>query len=138
MGQGQWEEIDIIEKGENYGWDYREGAHCYEPPSGCPTDGLVDPIWEYNRSQGRSITGGYVYHGSRLPGLQGSYIYGDYVPLRVWSLSFSGRSATGTRLIAHNRSLQGLVSFTKGNGGRLYLLALNGRTYHLTAREKGP
>lgn len=141
VGQGTWEEVDIIEKGKNYGWDQREGTHCYEPASGCQTEGLVDPIWDYDRSKGRSVTGGFVYHGSRLPGLQGTYIYGDYVSMRVWSLSFSGSSATENRLIAQNQALRegpgGLVSFVEGNDGHLYLLALDGRVHHLTPRDEG-
>lgn len=140
VGQGQWEEIDIIEKGENYGWDHREGAHCFEPDAGCRTEGLVDPISDYGRSKGRSVTGGYVYHGSRLPDLQGTYIYGDYVSLRVWSLSFNGSSAGENRLIARNPALRdgpgGLVSFAEGLDGHLYLLGLDGRIYHLTPRDE--
>lgn len=134
VGQGQWEEIDIIEKGGNYGWDHREGTHCFEPASGCRTDDLIDPIWDYDRAKGRSVVGGYVYRGSRLPGLRGTYVYGDYATKRVWSLSFSGSSATDNRLIARHSTL--IASFAEGNDGHLYVLAFDGRIYHLTARDE--
>lgn len=144
VGQGKWEEVDIIEKGKNYGWDQREGMHCFEPETGCQTNGLTSPIWEYDRSAGRSVNGGYVYRGSRLPDLEGTYVYGDHVSARVWSLSFSGTYATGNRLIAENPSLGrtdtqgGVASFAEGADGHLYLLSLNGKIYHLTPRNGAP
>ena len=57
VGQGAWEEIDLIERGGNYGWNIREGAHCYNASS-CSTTGLTDPVAEYSHSFGRSVTGG--------------------------------------------------------------------------------
>ncbi len=61
---------------------------------GPPPPGLVDPIWEYGRSQGAAITGGYVYRGPSLPALVGKYIYGDYSSRHVWALSYDGTNAT--------------------------------------------
>lgn len=89
VGQGTYEEIDIIENGKNYGWNKMEGFHCY---GACDTTGknFVRPILEYSHSVGISITGGYVYRGSLLPGLYGKYIYGDYGTGRMWALSYDG------------------------------------------------
>jgi len=86
VGQDAWEEIDIIEKGKNYGWNIREGKHCYEPAKSCSDKGLTDPIWEYGHDQGISITGGFVYRGKKLKGLTGAYVYADYDSGILWAL----------------------------------------------------
>ncbi|MEE8301314.1 MAG: PQQ-dependent sugar dehydrogenase, partial [Candidatus Tectomicrobia bacterium] len=98
VGQNGFEEVNVVTKGSNYGWNNKEGTHCFNPdkpndhPAQCP-DGVngttfTDPVIEYpnlkTRSNGRglSITGGYVYRGKALPELNGAYIYGD------WSVNF--------------------------------------------------
>ena len=63
VGQNLYEEVHIIEAGENYGWDVMEGLHCYEPDTGCDREGLILPVWEYSHDLGISITGGFVYRG---------------------------------------------------------------------------
>ncbi len=78
VGQNMYEEVDIIEKGGNYGWRIMEGYHCYDPPSGCDQTGLELPITEYDHTIGVSVSGGYVYRGSRYPALQGKYVFGDW------------------------------------------------------------
>ena len=78
VGQGDWEEIDRIVRGGNYGWNDREGAHCFDPPSGCAT-GFEEPIAEYDHTVGRSVTGGYVYRGTTIVDLFGWYVFGDFV-----------------------------------------------------------
>ncbi len=93
-GQNRWEEVDIIVKGGNYGWNIKEGRHCFDPTNprrdaeGCPDTGargepLIDPIIEYpNAAQpqgvGAVVIGGYVYRGSAIPGLVGRYIFADW------------------------------------------------------------
>lgn len=91
VGQNQWEEINLIEKGKNYGWRIMEGNHCYDPPVNCDTTGLTMPIWEYGHDQdgGYSITGGFVYYGKSAPPLNGKYIYADYVVGKIWTLEYS-------------------------------------------------
>jgi len=87
VGQDEWEEINIVEKGGNYGWRILEGTHSYDPELadelGIDIDSLEDPIHEYSHSLGRSIVGGYVYQGKENPELTGKYIFGD------WSSSFT-------------------------------------------------
>ena len=78
VGQNQWEETNIIEKGKNYGWRIMEGNHCYDPSSGCHTSGLTLPIDEYDHETGISVCGGYMYRGLRHPSLHGNYIFGDW------------------------------------------------------------
>ena len=91
VGQGRYEEIDIVENGKNYGWDNMEGKHCYEPLSGCDTVGLVLPVHEYDHSDGRrAITGGFVYRGTRNFDLYGRYIYADYSSGTLYALEYDG------------------------------------------------
>lgn len=78
VGEGSFEEIDIVERGGNYGWDTREGAHCFEPLTGCATAGLIDPVAEYGRDLGFSITGGYVYRGLQSTQVAGRYVFADF------------------------------------------------------------
>ena len=91
VGQDLFEEINLIEKGGNYGWSYREGMQKFplraaeEPAAGTT---FVDPIFVYDHTQGLSITGGFVYRGSKLPKLNGTYIYGDWVFGRIWALKY--------------------------------------------------
>ncbi len=87
VGQGAREEIDLITRGGNYGWNYREGLVA-GPRSGPPAAArFTDPIWDADRNQAGSIIGGLVYRGSRLPGLAGRYIFGDYVKNRIFAMT---------------------------------------------------
>lgn len=86
VGQGKWEEINIIEKGGNYGWNTMEGIDCFNASVECDQNGLELPIWKYghNNDGGYSITGGFVYHGNNVSELQNKYIYGDFVSGNIW------------------------------------------------------
>jgi len=90
VGQNSYEEVDIIVKGANYGWNRMEGTHCFNPddpnkhPETCDKSGLTMPIAEYGNlnvvkdGKGISVTGGYVYRGKAMPQLQGAYVFGDW------------------------------------------------------------
>lgn len=78
VGQDEWEEIDIIEKGKNYGWRIMEGRHCYNPSTNCNTSGLAMPIDEYGHGTGISICGGHMYRGKMFPSLHNHYIFSDW------------------------------------------------------------
>ena len=111
VGGGQREEVDIITRGGNYGWIYREGKiggpyNNSTPAHAAPPAGFthIDPIYDYTRGsgtfQGTSITGGIVYRGTRIPSLAGAYIFADHVSGNVWSLVRNGASApTVTRIL---------------------------------------
>jgi glucose/arabinose dehydrogenase len=131
VGQNAYEEIDIIEKGGNYGWNIMEGKHCYQPSSGCSTSGLKLPIWEYGRSEGISITGGFVYRGPTLPGLTGKYIYADYGSRKIWSLDVSNiNRPVNTELLEADFNV---ASFGVDEKKELYLCAFDGKIYKLQA-----
>ena len=94
VGQGAYEEVDILESGVNYGWNVMEGAHCYSTTT-CDTTNKRKPVWEYTHSNSNaSISGGYVYRGTALPALYGKYIYADYASGRVWALNYNGINPT--------------------------------------------
>lgn len=90
VGQGLYEEVNIITKGGDYGWSYREGFHPFTLGPGLDKEpegfNPVPPIFEYPRSVGFSVTGGIVYHGNRYPRLKGTYVFADYASGRVISL----------------------------------------------------
>jgi glucose/arabinose dehydrogenase len=128
VGQGAWEEVDLILNGRNYGWRIREGAHCNIPPTGCPTTGLTDPVAEYDHGVGRSITGGYVYRGSRTPALVGSYLFGDFISGRLFRLDPGG---SPEELLETGLAI---ASFGEANDGEIYLVDYgNGGLHRLIA-----
>jgi glucose/arabinose dehydrogenase len=99
VGQGTLEEIDIIGKGKNYGWNYFEAVN---PFTGTPPPGFVHtlPILNYSRTLGYCVIGGVVYRGARMSQLYGAYIYGDYGSGRIWALWNSGNTVTtNTQLV---------------------------------------
>ena len=97
VGQHDWEEIDIIESGGNYGWKIKEGSHEFDGKAAVPP-GLIDPIYEYGRREGGSVTGGYVYRGSTLKDSIGHYFFNDYMSGRTWSLSQDGDTVSVKRI----------------------------------------
>ena len=119
VGQDAWEEVDIVHAGGNYGWNRREGAHCYGPPS-C-TGPFIDPVAEYSHAEGASITGGYVYRGSALPHLAGQYVYGDFGSGRIWAVPAAG-PYTPVQVGQGNA----ISSFGEDAQGELYVVDLVG------------
>jgi glucose/arabinose dehydrogenase len=88
VGQNAFEEITIVGRGENHGWKVREAAHCFPGGERCHGDTVyTDPVWEYPRNEGISVTGGYVYTGKSIPALVGRYVFGDYGSGRLWALA---------------------------------------------------
>jgi len=86
VGQDRFEEIDLVARGDDLGWNAREATHCFEPKEGCRTEGFVEPIFEYGRETGSCVTGGYVYTGSSIAELRGRYVFADFVSGVVFAL----------------------------------------------------
>jgi glucose/arabinose dehydrogenase len=149
VGQDSVEEIDLIHGGRNYGWSIMEGTHCYNPPSGCDTTGLTLPIKQYLHPLGEAITGGYVYWGYRQPGLNGAYIYADYVIGRMWMLRYQNGAVTAdSQLIYTPYQISSfgtdmyselyIVSYSEtGTGTGIYRFAGPRRTYTAVDRGEG-
>ncbi len=128
VGQSAWEEIDYSpsQGGTNWGWNTREGAHCFTPTTACATAGLTDPVVEHAAGTGwRSITGGQVYRGTCFPNLVGQYFYGDYVLAEMWAFGVVGGVAQNDR-----RVLSGVGSITAihaDSAGEMYVVTHDGQ-----------
>ena len=134
VGQDDWEEVDRIVAGGNYGWRFREGAHCFNPPSGCPTenngDVLVDPDAEYDHGLGSSVTGGYVYRGTNIGSLLGRYVFGDFGSGRIFSQTPGSGDLEPEELLDTTLSIS---SFALGEDGEIYVVDYQGGLYRIDA-----
>ena len=148
-GQDRFEDVSIVTKGGNYGWNIKEATHCFDPerpaqpPETCPSTGragepLIDPVIEYGRTEilGSTVVGGYVYRGDDIPELEGAYLFGDYSRDRVrpdGTLFVARRAESGLWPLEElqpflpdediNGTLgQFVLGFGQDNDGEMYLL----------------
>ena len=133
VGQNDWEEVDLVEKGLNYGWNVMEGAHCFSPRTGCDTAGLQLPVAEYSSAEGCSIIGGYVARSGVLPSITGAYVYGDFCSGNIWGLRHDGQSLTQQALLVS--SGLSITSFGVDQAGELYVLARDAGIYRLVPKQ---
>ena len=121
VGQNRYEEVDFQPAGdpggENYGWRIMEAGHCYDP-NPCNQTGLLQPVFEYDHSQGCSVTGGFVYRGSLYPRMQGVYFFADYCSGRLWGLRRDGNSFQSTQLLDSPYTVS---TFGEDEAGNVYL-----------------
>ena len=133
VGQDLWEEVSVAPAGQgglNYGWRIMEGLHCFNPTS-CSSTGLVQPVVEYSHANGCSITGGFVYRGTRAPSLVGQYFYSDYCSGWMRSFSYANGAVTGQTSWSLNVSLGNVLSFGEDSAGELYVLSAGGGVYRI-------
>ncbi|HSI06389.1 MAG TPA: PQQ-dependent sugar dehydrogenase, partial [Myxococcota bacterium] len=130
VGQDQWEEVDIIEPGNNYGWNLREGLHQYYGT--CPT--CTEPIHEYEHTMGCvSITGGFVYRGGQIGSLYGAYVFADYLTGEVFRLDEDmGGTWTANRFMTTGAPI---TSFGTDDLGELYALHNDGTIHRIQLDE---
>lgn len=126
VGQELWEEIDIIEKGGNYGWSSREGSKPFWNRNSNEKFPPKEPVWEYDHGVGKSITGGRVYRSSRVPQLNGKYLYADYVSGGVWALTYDQSAGKATRNEEIAAGGIPVVAFGEDESGEVYYATDNG------------
>ncbi len=123
VGQNKFEEVNIIEKGGNYGWKIMEASHCFDPEENCKQEGLILPIAEYEHEEGISITGGFVYQGKELSGLTAKYIFADWTG-PMFYIEKKGESwiRGSISLAAKPSGDLKIMSFAQDNNAELYVL----------------
>jgi glucose/arabinose dehydrogenase len=138
VGQNLYEEIDLLVKGGNYGWNVREGLHPFSIRGTGPRPDLIEPIWEYHHDLGKSLTGGLVYRGEALPELAGYYLCADYVSDKIWAVGYD--DAKG-RVVAF-RPIRDpgvpVMSFGEDEKGEAYFMSYSptGKGIHRFVRPK--
>ena len=131
VGQGSWEEVNLVVRGGNYGWSITEGFECFGE-SDCDMDELIAPRAAYPTGEGCAITGGYVYRGEALPELEGWYVYADYCSGQVWALDTASQTSEPVTLIEGGDSI---ASFGEDAAGELYLVTFGEAIYRLDRAE---
>ncbi len=122
VGQDLWEEVNIINKGANYGWRIVEGTHCHNPAMGCDIKGITMPITEYGRKEGVSVTGGYVYNGKQLPVLKSKYVFADWTGPVFYLQKINAKWNRGKITLENFPQNFKITSFGEDPAGELYIL----------------
>ena len=131
VGQDKIEEVNIIEKGGNYGWNRFEANSDFNLETELAIGEHAKPVAMYERSWGISITGGYVYRGDDYPELQGKYFYGDYVSGNLWALAKNDQGEYEDELV--RRTGRSIASFGEDDRGELYILSFDGGIYRVVS-----
>lgn len=129
VGQNRYEEVNRIVRGGNYGWSLREGFHDFNPNTPAQPHDLIDPISEYFRGEGISVTGGKIYRGQKLKEFQGAYFYGDFGSGNVWAISHATETPESARKVA--RTALPITAFGEDRQGEIYLCTYDGEIYQL-------
>ena len=130
VGQNEREEINIIKRGGNYGWNIMEGKQCFTVAI-CKPEKYISPIYDYGHDLGQAITGGYVYRGVSFPELSGYYVYGDFVSGKLWALKQTDKKIENNLLA--NTSFN-ISSFAQANNGEIYVIDYNGKIYAINKK----
>ncbi|HZZ74174.1 MAG TPA: PQQ-dependent sugar dehydrogenase, partial [Pirellulales bacterium] len=133
VGQDLWESVFHLEKGGNYGWSVFEGTHTFRPERKLGPTPVLKPVVEHDHSQFRSITGGFVYRGKRLPDLFGNYVYADFETGKIWAFKYDHQHATAHRELA-DTPLK-IVGFGEAADGELLILDYLGHVHRLVKNE---
>jgi glucose/arabinose dehydrogenase len=139
VGQNAWEEVDVVRaadgagRGANFGWNVTEGRHCYAS-TGCDLNAFTLPVLEYSHGEGCSISGGFVYRGAAIPGLQGHYFYADYC--QGWVRSFRLQDGLAVEPQQWPTLAPGgsVPSFGQDAAGEIYVLSAEGRVFRIVPR----
>lgn len=138
VGQDKWEEVNLIVKGGNYGWNLREGRVKFErSPDAAASEkveNFTDPLWVYDRKMGTSITGGYVYRGKRIPALVGAYVCGDYTLGNIFGIKLKDNKAVGEKILLNQP--KNICSFGEDPDGELYVMMFDGNLFEIHPADK--
>jgi glucose/arabinose dehydrogenase len=129
VGQDRIEEVDVVRKGENYGWNVYEGFDLFSTRHRSDGASYVPPLFAYNRKLGNSVTGGYVYRGDAKSPFYGVYVCGDFTSKRVWGLKQTDRKLTAAWQLCN--SPEEIASFGQDDAGTLFLVGYQGTIYRL-------
>lgn len=135
VGQDIWEEVNLIQKGGNYGWNKREALHKFRADGDAPSNKYVEPIWEYHHDLGRSITGGFVYRGKRVPQLQGWYLFADYIRGTIWALKYDEQSQKLLAVREIPGNVSPVMSFGEDAAGEAYFMTTGNRVYRFVSAK---
>lgn len=139
VGQDQWEEVNVITPGGNYGWPALEGTHCYKPEKNCHRENLIAPVLEYGHDKGRcSITGGYVYRGKAVADLYGWYVFGDFCSGEIFGVFVGDDGSISRELHVLKRTGTRLSSFGEDEAGEVYAVDHGGAVYRLVPAGTAP
>ncbi|HUQ90823.1 MAG TPA: PQQ-dependent sugar dehydrogenase [Bryobacteraceae bacterium] len=137
VGQDLWESVYRVQRGGNYGWSVNEGPQTFRQDRPRGPGPILKPAVAHSHAEARSITGGFVYRGTRLKELNGAYIYGDWETGKIWGLRHDGVKQTWHQELDDTEL--DIVDFAEDHSGELYLMTHNdGRLYRLMPREKDP
>lgn len=135
VGQDRFEEVNIIRKDGNYGWNIWEGDECFQNNTICRSrEGreMIQPIHSYSHNLGKSVTGGYVYRGAKIPQLYGKYVFGDFVTGRIWTLTNKANQwkseeilNTKMNISTFGQSENGFIYFASFGDGKIYRITTN-------------
>ena len=118
VGWDMWELVFKVDRGGNYGWSIVEGSNPIHPKDTPGPGPIIPPVIEHHHSEARSVTGGFVYRGSKYPKLAGAYIYGDYNTGKIWALRYDGKKVVDVQEIADTPHQ--IIGWCETNGGELY------------------
>ncbi|QDV23522.1 PQQ-dependent sugar dehydrogenase [Aureliella helgolandensis] len=135
-GQDLWESVQVVRRGENYGWSITEGSHPFHPNRVRGPTPIIPPTIEHPHSEARSLTGGHVYYGTEHPSLYGHYIYGDYSTGIIWAAQYDGTAIVSHFLVART-SLQ-ITGFGIDHEGELLIADHGSGLYRLVASTHVP
>ncbi len=133
VGQGDREEIDLVNSGDNLGWNLYEGNLEFDNPTSVPASALRAPVHDYSRIEGASVTGGYVYRGTASAALDGAYIYGDFASGTIWALLWDGTQVASNTPIG---TVGSVASFGEDESGELFAVSIAGTIWRFI--ETGP
>ncbi|MCX5661864.1 MAG: PQQ-dependent sugar dehydrogenase [Planctomycetota bacterium] len=132
VGQNLWEEIDLIKKGENYGWNVFEGSRPFRAPGVADAGPFTPPIVDYSHNAGVCVTGGYVYRGKKIPALEGAYLYGDFGRGTIWAIHYEPGKPVKPMVLGN---VPALASFGEDRDGEVYIVSLQGTIFRFAPRE---